>query len=215
MNYTCSMQRPCSSETHRYNLFNGMQNGNARNNDLPVAIRNKDESRYKPSETVAGQQASILSRGSLTEGSIGVTSVRRARSPPRERERYNTIHVTVRARARERKKKIKRNIGNGPLLEAKGESRTENSISLGQVSIPQSRPADRSRASNTNLPPTPIPSSLPPPLPPPPPISASSVLMVNLHSANYEMDPGVTRGINLLAAAPNVPVLKIQPSSNR
>jgi hypothetical protein len=35
--------------------------------------------------------------------------------------------------------------------------------------------------------------------------------MVDLHSANYEMDPGVTRGINLLAERFR---LKIQSPSN-
>lgn len=39
------------------------------------------------------------------------------------------------------------------------ESRAENTASLGQVSIPQSRPADRSRASNTDLPPLTPPAS--------------------------------------------------------
>lgn len=37
--------------------------------------------------------------------------------------------------------------------------------------------------------------------------------MVDLHSANYEMDPGVTRGINLLAARAERSRLKIQPPS--
>lgn len=37
--------------------------------------------------------------------------------------------------------------------------------------------------------------------------------MVDLHSANYEMDPGVTRGLNLLAAPARAERfrLKIQP----
>lgn len=89
-----------------------MQNSNARNNDPACYSQQRRIAIYKPSGTVAGAASEYtLSRGSLTEESIGVSSVRRARSLPRRtRERYIILYTRncARTKARGREEKIKR-----------------------------------------------------------------------------------------------------------